>query len=137
METEIGFPAVGQKVTIVGAVVAAVSTLLPWFGAETPVDISPTTLGVDTTLGVVTLLVSLLVGLLVAFLEWDVETIAVSVLGGVIVGLLALLKFADFGGVAGAKAGLYLALIGGVVMLVGGVMGYSGSDGSTGDPLGG
>lgn len=136
MEIDTDLPT-GGKVTVVGVGAVLVSAFLPWFGAETPAGVSPTTTGIDTTIGLLVLLLALVVGLVVVLVEWDVKTVAASAGGGGLVALLALLKFADLGGVTGAKVGLYLALVGGIVMLVGGLVGYSQSAESAGDPLGG
>lgn len=127
MEFDTSLPT-GAKVGVAGGAVAGVATFLPWFGAEVragPADVSTAAAGVETVGGLLVLVVAAAVVAVPFLLEWDRTTVLGVLAGGAVVVLATLARFADLGGVTGARVGLYLALVGGLVVLAGGVVGYS------------
>lgn len=119
-------PSKPELVAGVGALLAVVGAFLPWIttGVEAgPVDVSTAVTGVETV-GVVTLVLALAVLALLLFVTDD-RLPAVTAVVGLVVGLVALWKYVDLGGAAGPGLGLYLTVLAGLVMFVGGGWGHT------------
>lgn len=106
-----------------GGIGAIVSIALTWVEVSaSPGPIQPTTPGYETFYGVLAAVVALVV--LVAIVAGLVDQAGgVAILGGVVVAVVAGARFVTLGDGQSAGLGLYLALVAGVVMAVGGVLG--------------
>lgn len=115
-----------------GAVVTIIGAFLPWVTAGAsvgPVDVSTSVPGIEMTLGLLTVVLAVVAVGIVFALGWDDTGAAAVAIAGLVVVLAGVLKLLDLGGIASAGIGLYLAILGGLGILVAGVMGYQ-SEGS-------
>lgn len=122
----------GTVITAIGAVLALVAAFLPWFGADAPVAgvNPPPTDGVDTTIGLLVVLIALVaLAALVVLAKERADVVAAG--SGAAVFLLAGLKFIDLEGATDPKVGLYLTLVAGIVLAAGGAYGYLREDEET------
>lgn len=126
----------GAKVALVGALLTVVGALLTWVDASI-VTVS----GIDGD-GIFTLLFGVGVGAIVLLVGWDRN----GAIGTAVLGLLTVLIAANvytsldemaMGGtdVVSAGGGLHLTLIGGIIVIIAGVLGYSETGGAGSDGL--
>jgi hypothetical protein len=114
-------------IAIVGSALAVVGTVLPWITAGVsagPIEVSTAITGLDTDPGLVVAIVSVVdVGVAVAVEAAATRSVGTAV-GGLVIVLAAGLQFADLGGITGAGIGLYLSVVGGVVVGAAGLAEY-------------
>lgn len=107
----------------VGGLGAVVSVALAWVEVSPgPAPVEPTVPGYETVYGVLAAIVALVavVAIVAGFVD---RTDGVALLGGAAVAVLAIGRFVTLGEAESAGIGLYLALLSGVVMAGGGVLG--------------
>jgi len=114
-------PGLAGAVTLVGAVGVLVGVALPWLEVTTS-PVTPTAAGYETIYGVLAGIVGLVV--LVAAVTDRVERRwTVALLGGAIVVLLAAVPLVALEGRRSAATGLYVALVSGLLTVLGGALG--------------
>lgn len=116
------------------AALAIVGAFLPWVTAGVqagPVDVSASVTGIETV-GVVSLVLAIAVLALLLVVTTDHQPAATAA-GGLLIALVALWKLVDLGGAAEPGIGLYLTLVAGLGVLVGGAWAHAevGSGGGT------
>lgn len=116
----------GEKVALGGAVLTLVAAFLPWVSAG-----FITVAGIDIDDGILTLLFGLAVGGIVLVRDWeDIDVIGTGILGALTVliagNILTSLnqQFGQASATVGAGSGLYLTIVGGIVIVAGAVLGY-------------
>ena len=107
-----------QGLPAVAAVFTLIAVALPWM-ATTAGSVDP---GYRTLYGLLAAVVALVVLVAVVANPADRRT-EVSLVGGAVVGLLALARYVTLGGGVDAGLGLYVAFIAGLAMVAGGILG--------------
>ena len=115
-----------EQVSLVGAALTVVGAPLPWVSVSF-VGASVSATGLDGD-GVITLVLAAIAGVVLLARDWDeMDRIGVLALGG----LVAVIGVFDLLGLPGAASpgiGLYVTIVGGIVLATGGWMGYSNLD---------
>lgn len=101
------------KVALAGAAITAIGAFLPWY---TVLGVS--VMGVEGD-GLITLAIAILIGGLVLVRDWTARIMLVSGIGGLIITFVGLYHLTNVSG-----SGVYLTIVGGIVILVAVGIGY-------------
>ena len=112
-----------QLVTIAGGVLLAIAAFLPWASGDIIIATVQET-GIDDGLGFVTLGAGVVAAALAAFSDWNESAIVAALIAGVVAAVLGIYKFTTYPGGATIEIGLWLTIVGGIVVAAGGGLGY-------------
>lgn len=117
-----------EMVALAGAVITGIAAFLPWAVAGVqagPVDVSTSTSGLDS-LGLLTGALAVIVLVVLLVMDWETQGTVATVVGGLGILLVGLWKLIDISGPVEPGIGLYLTVLGGIVIAGGGFLGYQG-----------
>jgi hypothetical protein len=116
-----------KLVAVAGGVVAVVSGFLPWITAGVsagPIDIDTAVTGIDTTPGLLAVVLGVVAIGAALVLDWSDSAGAATAVAGSAVVLVAVVQLLDLGGFTGAGIGLYLTVVAGLVIAGAGLFGH-------------
>lgn len=116
-----------ELVALVSAVVTVIAGFLPWIrGVQAgPIEVGATQTGIEG-MGLLTLILAVVViGAILTFGKRAKGWIA-TVIGGLGIAIVSIWKLVDLGDPVAPGIGLYLTILGGFGILVGGVLTYRG-----------